>query len=48
MQTRGGTVSTSLDVTLWEELEKYLAENPEESRSSALRDAIVAYMRRDK
>ena len=48
MQTRGGSISTSLSAKLWEELEKYLAKHPEETVSTALRDGLVAYIRRDK
>ena len=44
MSTRGGPATVSLNAALWKALEDYLAEHPEESRSTVLRAALVAYL----
>ena len=44
MSTRGGSASVSLNAALWAKMEDYLAEHPEESRSTVLRAALVAFL----
>lgn len=46
MEPRGGSVSCSLNVKIWNALAKYVADNPGESRGGFIRAALVTALQK--